>query len=319
MDQEKKPVIQFLKRESKLWYDGRNVHIPDMDAFLQKIPEFWSSEKDELIFFTFYDDGSYNCERKRQVYDYKSKSFIVRVYEFLEPSLDQAKELYETLSNIYEEQRILELKESKEAFAKEYITQFDIVNANIRSQRSILLQKTDWTQLPDSPLDEETKSLWRKFRKHLRDMTQTEEWMTGNILKVDFPIDPETYLLRYPNREVEYLSTEDQFKNQVIAQLQYRYAKLLEKLKLPASFSYEENIYEKSYDELRDSIDGILQKIDPDLKISVTLRETTLGACADLGTNQMSGLTPENREMALEYNEMLKQEKEYKPLEDYLE
>jgi hypothetical protein len=148
-------------------------------------------------------------------------------------------------------------------------------------------------------------------------MTDTEEWMTGNILKVNFPIDPETYLLRYPNREVEYLSTEDQFKNQVIAQLQYRYAKLLERLKLPASFSYEDNIYEKSYDELRESIDTILQKIDPNLQISVTLRETTLGACADLGTNQMSGLTPENQEIALEYNKKLQQDTEYKPLEDY--
>ena len=38
------------------------------------------------------------------------------------------------------------------------------------SKRQYLLQSSDWTQLPDSPLDEDTKAQWSEYRQKLRDL-----------------------------------------------------------------------------------------------------------------------------------------------------
>lgn len=42
---------------------------------------------------------------------------------------------------------------------------------NIRTQRNALLSGSDWTQLPDAPLDEEARSAWRAYRQALRSLT----------------------------------------------------------------------------------------------------------------------------------------------------
>lgn len=40
-----------------------------------------------------------------------------------------------------------------------------------RSERDRLLLNSDWTQLPDSPLDATSKSAWADYRQDLRDIT----------------------------------------------------------------------------------------------------------------------------------------------------
>lgn len=49
----------------------------------------------------------------------------------------------------------------------------DLLWNGIREYRSYLLQKSDWTQLPDAPLTEEQKTLWATYRQELRDITDT--------------------------------------------------------------------------------------------------------------------------------------------------
>lgn len=46
--------------------------------------------------------------------------------------------------------------------------------AEVRTQRDALLTACDWTQMPDSPLDEETKAAWATYRQELRDVPQQE-------------------------------------------------------------------------------------------------------------------------------------------------
>ena len=38
--------------------------------------------------------------------------------------------------------------------------------------RNSLLAQTDWTQVPDSPLDADTKAAYVTYRQQLRDMTE---------------------------------------------------------------------------------------------------------------------------------------------------
>ena len=41
----------------------------------------------------------------------------------------------------------------------------------VRSKRNILLQESDWTQLPDSPISSEKMVRWQTYRQELRDVT----------------------------------------------------------------------------------------------------------------------------------------------------
>ena len=43
------------------------------------------------------------------------------------------------------------------------------------SQRNWLLASSDWTQLPDSPLDDDTKKQWREYRQKLRDFDYMDD------------------------------------------------------------------------------------------------------------------------------------------------
>tara|TARA_Y100000296_G_C5154254_1_gene248115 strand:- start:565 stop:966 length:402 start_codon:yes stop_codon:yes gene_type:complete len=42
----------------------------------------------------------------------------------------------------------------------------------IRRKRNQLLQESDWTQFPDSPLTDEQKTAWNNYRQKLRDIPQ---------------------------------------------------------------------------------------------------------------------------------------------------
>ena len=56
----------------------------------------------------------------------------------------------------------------------------DEVEQHVRSVRSELLILSDWTQMPDSPLDDSTKASWATYRTGLRDIS-TQAGFPTNI------------------------------------------------------------------------------------------------------------------------------------------
>ena len=50
----------------------------------------------------------------------------------------------------------------------------------VRRDRDELLVESDWTQMPDSPLDDSTKASWATYRTALRDIS-TQEGFPTNI------------------------------------------------------------------------------------------------------------------------------------------
>jgi len=54
--------------------------------------------------------------------------------------------------------------------------------ARVRMKRNTLLAGSDWTQMPDSPLSEETKAAWATYRQALRDIT-----LQANLTDQDWP------------------------------------------------------------------------------------------------------------------------------------
>lgn len=59
----------------------------------------------------------------------------------------------------------------------------DILAARMRHQRNLLLAASDWSQLPDAPVD---KTAWAAYRQALRDLPAT--WQPGPT--VTFPTSP---------------------------------------------------------------------------------------------------------------------------------
>jgi hypothetical protein len=53
------------------------------------------------------------------------------------------------------------------------------------SERDKLLLMSDWTQLPDSPLNQEVKSAWASYRQTLRDLPEQP-----NFPNIAFPKEP---------------------------------------------------------------------------------------------------------------------------------
>lgn len=61
----------------------------------------------------------------------------------------------------------------------------DRATAANRAKRNQLLADSDWTQMNDSPLNNEAKTDWATYRQSLRDLPTVEGWPD-----VDFPATP---------------------------------------------------------------------------------------------------------------------------------
>jgi hypothetical protein len=68
------------------------------------------------------------------------------------------------------------------------LTNEQIVTA-VRNGRNYLLQQSDWTQIADSPITAEEKSLWTTYRQQLRDMPATCSQVTS-FEEVIWPLRP---------------------------------------------------------------------------------------------------------------------------------
>ena len=50
-----------------------------------------------------------------------------------------------------------------------------------RTVRNELLQASDWTQMPDSPLPNSKKAEWATYRQKLRDFTTVSDWVYAEL------------------------------------------------------------------------------------------------------------------------------------------
>lgn len=64
--------------------------------------------------------------------------------------------------------------------------EYDDLAGKVREKRDRLLSESDWTQSPDSPLNEEKRGAWRSYRQSLRDLTKA----VGFPYDVRFPTQP---------------------------------------------------------------------------------------------------------------------------------
>jgi hypothetical protein len=231
-------ILQANLKESTILYEGKVVTLDEEKKSLlcQQLGSFWHNDKDYILLFEYYDDGKYNCERKKQIYDYRYREFSEKNYMFTEATLEQAKSAYDIFASFYEQARVLDLQKAKEEVQKKINEFTSILQINLRLLRQRMLSMTDWIFIDDGSVrDPEKQDLYRKYRQYLRDIPETNPEFESDPLNAKFPIMPEQYLENYPNKEVEYLSTPDQFTQYYFETIKRKLLRFQQWLSLPST------------------------------------------------------------------------------------
>lgn len=281
--QQASPLLQFLPLEKSIYFKGKSQTLTDdqLNLIIEKTPPLWWGENDTVMFFTYYDNGSYFCERKRDVYDFKNKITTQRVYEFIEPSKEEAKVWFNIFMEILESIRLEQLRNSKEEVRARVLEEGKVLLTSLLTYRNKGLKESDWTQLPDVSLSDYEKGLWKKYRQSLRDITEDYNWYTNNFFLVDFPINPYEYLELH-DKEVEYLSVKKHYNNYGANIVKLKLARLMSYLADPntdAGFGANdeewfpgedlEKLRSTPYEDFVKKINKLLGRIDPDLKYEI--------------------------------------------------
>ena len=281
--QKPSPLLQFLPSDKSIYFKGKSYKLTDdqLDLVIQKTPPLWWGANDVVIFFTYYDDGSYFCERKRDVYDFKNKITTQRVYEFIEPSEEEAKICVDIFIEILESIRLEQLRNSKQEVKEKVLEEGKVLLTSLLTYRTKALKDSDWTQLPDVSLSDYEKGLWKKFRQTLRDITEDFNWYTNNFFLVDFPITPHEYI-EYHDKEIEYLSIKSHWNNYGANIIKMKLARLMTYLADPQTdhglgagegewFPGEDlqKLKHTPYEDFVGKINKLLGRIDPDLTYEI--------------------------------------------------
>ena len=80
----------------------------------------------------------------------------------------------------------MEYEKIREKTKEEQDSEINSVWENIRVQRNILLTESDWTQLQDSPLNNQKQIEWQIYRQQLRDIT-----LADSPYGIGLPIPPD--------------------------------------------------------------------------------------------------------------------------------
>jgi len=185
------------------------------------VGELWHSEKDILEYVIFYNTGEYFCQRRKLKYDFNTQASYWNTYQFTGATFDQAGELYDKLKTLAQSQDIaktFDLMDKIEKVDKEYLYYDQRYNKRIR-EKNAMLAASDWRILPDVVDSYEgEKDKWMKWREELRNVLILHPSKFENTLdllkhlhSIKWPIDPKKYKEKYPENQVEYLATSDQW------------------------------------------------------------------------------------------------------------
>ena len=181
--------------------------------FFEMIGNFWHTEEDTLDFFSYYNDGTYMAQRKRQKYDFQSESLYWSEYQFKSSTPEQATQVYNTALALFAvaAKRKTDLALQKtEALDKE-INFFESKWIKRSREKQMMLNASDWRVLPDiEDSYEGEKAQWIAWRAKIRSIAvPTPEQYDDKLAFAQtlynqvYPIDPKNYRTLYPNGMLE--------------------------------------------------------------------------------------------------------------------
>ena len=211
------PVLQVQLDviNQEIEYNGTPKTIPESywkDTLTPLLYPLWDSDKDKLITFQYFTNDTYVAKRRKYVKDFKNNTYSWVDYEMEQVGASEAKDLKDKLIDGFYVVDALENVEFNEELARMYSKQKAVTPLSVRLARNFLLDETDWTQLPDAPIDADTKAQYTLYRTKLRELTESTEFSTDTE-NTKFPIAPEfynkIYKVDFPTEE--YLATAGQF------------------------------------------------------------------------------------------------------------
>ena len=213
-------LVRVFNKENEVKYNSIYLSQTLNNNILTNIPSELSDDKDRIVVFGIYDDGSYTMFKEKMKYDFATKQAKWVKYEETNVTTEEAKEIFNVIKSAVFVQQTIEVEARNNAVLEilkkdEYID--DLYNQTIE-KRDDFLRTSDYRVLPDYPeIFAGEKELWIKWRDELRNCVKLIEEFEDEldyliyIQEFKWPIDPLVYYSKYPSNEVEYLSSDDQY------------------------------------------------------------------------------------------------------------
>ena len=208
---------------------GRTTFIDEKaweEVVLPNIPVMWhDAGKDEIEHLLLYNNDTYLCQKRKIRYDFATQTSYWTQYNFKDGQVADVKRIYEVINAVAIVQKEAKEYEILERARELNLSQVDYYYDQKWYKKMDEIQKmllySDFRVLPDTPVkydaEKEHWVIWRDKMRNLLPKSPRESFadnfeMFKFIQTLKYPIDPRVYFDRYPNLDVEYLSTEDQYE-----------------------------------------------------------------------------------------------------------
>ena len=148
-----------------LSYNGYQLKFSEeeFNALIAAIPEQWNSEKDKIVYFILFADGTYLAQREKEVYDYSTRMPAERLYNYEAPDPADASVFTAFLVDWYTKTK-LERTENLYDEILNNISDMSAMKYQLLDMRTKALGETDYIALPDVPMDADDKAAWLTYR-----------------------------------------------------------------------------------------------------------------------------------------------------------
>lgn len=180
------------KVERYLSFKGNRINFNDqnIDNFLSILPEFWNTSKDKLLYFVYFSDHSFLCQRSKEVFNFSTKETEEKLYNFNAATSDQVREFVQYLENYFIQQKTKEVNDFYDKVI-ENLSDVSYIKYQILDLRKNILSETDYMFNSDYSFKEESDSIvWKEYRQKWRDITEQEAWINNDFLNIKIPVSP---------------------------------------------------------------------------------------------------------------------------------
>lgn len=164
------------------------------------IRPLWDSERDRLELFIYRENGNHLVQRSKFKRNHSTGESRWVSYEFDPQGMPDytVDELFNSLKEKFLDYKDLSEAEYERAVRRK-IEEVNVLNwEKLKLVRKFLLDDCDWTQLPDTSITDEQKTLWCLYRSWIRDNPISD--INGNDAETPYdvvlPITPTEYLKR---------------------------------------------------------------------------------------------------------------------------
>jgi hypothetical protein len=207
-------LLQLVLADRQITYRGVVKVVPDQywtDEVRPRLHPLWDTEKDRLVEFSWYDNNTYHCTRRKHIKNFKTGLYEWKDYEMEETDVPAALEFHNFLKDVYFNIESIENAEYQEEMGRIYGETRTESWLSIRLARNFLLSETDYIFCSDVTIADDKKAMYQTYRQKLRELPST--FADTPVSEVKFPMSPEAWEAVYKvnNPDAVYLETEDQW------------------------------------------------------------------------------------------------------------